>query len=127
MIIEMFYLCLCFFCLWLFCKLDQFGFFEVVINKFYSQTLFISIVSFFVSLLHSFLSFNFPQIWTCHLNFQIQNVGNSVGKTSPTMAMSSSSRSKPKLVPSPFLLSMNLCHCDSYQVKTTSLDEDEEN
>ena len=52
---------------------------------------------------------------------------NSVGKTSPTMAMSSSSRSKPKLVPSPFLLSMNLCHCDSYQVKTTSLDEDEEN
>ena len=56
MIIEMFNFCLCFLCLWLFCKLDQFGFFEVVINKFYSHTLFISIVSFFVSLLRSFLS-----------------------------------------------------------------------
>ena len=123
MAIGIFYFCLCFLCLWLFCKLDQFVFFEVVINKFYSQTLFISIVSFFVA----FLSFHFPQIWTCHLNFQIQNVGNIVGKTSSTMAMSSSSRSKPKLVPSPFLLSVNLCHCDSYQVKTTSLDEGEEN
>ena len=48
----MFNFCLCFLCLWLFCKLDQFGFFEVVINKFYSQTLFISIVS----LLRSYLS-----------------------------------------------------------------------
>ena len=48
----MFNFCLCFLCLWLFCKLDQFGFFEVVFNKFYSQTLFISIVS----LLRSYLS-----------------------------------------------------------------------
>ena len=56
MIIEMFNFCLCFLCLWLFCKLDQFGFFEVVINKFYSQTLFISIVSFFVSFSRSYLS-----------------------------------------------------------------------
>ena len=127
MIIELFYLCLCFFCLWLFCKLDQFGFFEVVINKFYSQTLFISIVSFFVSLfLCCYLS---TSLKSEHVTstFKYKMLENSVGKTSPIMAMSSSSRSKPKLVPSPFLLSMNLCHCDSYQVKTTSLDEGEEN
>ena len=122
MIIEMFNFCLCFLCLWLFCKLDQFGFFEVVINKFYSQTLFISIVS----LLRSYLS---TSLKSEHVTstFKYKMLENSVGKTSPTMVMSSSSRSKPKLVPSPFLLSMNLCHCDSYQVKTTSLDEGEEN
>ena len=102
------------------------NFFEVVINKFYSQTLFISIVSFFVSLLRSYLS---TSLESEHVTstFKYKMLENSDGKTSPTMVMSSSSRSKPKLVPSPFLLSMNLCHCDSYQVKTTSLDEDEEN
>ena len=121
----MFNFCLCFLCLWLFCKLDQFGFFEVVINKFYSQTLFISIVSFFVSLLRSYLS---TSLESEHVTstFKYKMLENSVGKTSSTMVMSSSSRSKPKLVPSPFLLSMNLCHCDSYQVKTTSLGEDDD-